>query len=183
MNGVKIRFGGLKFLVLAVGIVGASGCSMVSVTSSAKYDPNVDYGRFKTFDWMPQAESGDNLQQTVIAAEMGHIIRSEVEKGLGVRGFTKATGGKPDFYLNYHGWVQEKIEPQVVTYSCGRSFCGQGVDMNRIREGTLILDIIQADNNEVVWRGTAVARGVNPYTRQEAIEKAVGQLLKVFPPE
>ena len=174
---------GLRMLILFGAMIGASACSTVSVNSSAKYDPKFDYSRFKTFNWLPKTETSDSLQQTVIASEVGHMIESEVEKGLEAGGFKKLTTGKPDFYLNYHARVQEKVEPQVVTYSCGHTICGSGVDMNRVREGTLILDIIQAEDNDVVWQGTAVANGVDPSNRKEAIETAVKQLLSVFPPK
>jgi len=153
------------------------------VNSSAKYYPKFDYTHFKTYNWMPKAETSDNLQQTVIAAEVGHMIEAEVEKGLEARGFKKLTTGRPDFYVNYHARVQEKVEPQVLTYNCGYTICSSGVDMKHIREGTLILDIIQADNNDVIWQGTSVANGVDPSNRKEAIETAVSQLLSIFPPK
>jgi hypothetical protein len=174
---------GLRWIILVGSMIGASACSTVSVNSSAKYDPNFDYTRFKTYNWMPKTETPDNLQQPVIAAEVGHMIEAEVEKGLEARGFKKLTTGKPDFYLNYHARVQDKIEPQVRTYSCGTRICGSGVDMNRVREGTLILDIIQAEDNDVVWQGTSVAVVADPSQRKEIIEKAVSQLLSIFPPK
>jgi hypothetical protein len=183
MTNGKYVIKGLRLLILVGSMIGASACSTVSVSSSAKYDPNFDYTRFKTFNWMPKAETSDNLQQTVVAAEVGHMIESEVEKGLEARGFKKLTTGKPDFYLNYHARVQDKVEPQVVTYSCGTRICGSGVDMNRVREGTLILDIIQAENNDVVWQGTSVAVVGDPSQRKEIIETAVSQLLSGFPPK
>ncbi|HTN43183.1 MAG TPA: DUF4136 domain-containing protein [Nitrospiria bacterium] len=174
---------GLRLFVLLGSMIGTAACSTVTVKSSAKYDPNFDYARFKTFNWMPKSASSENLQQTAAAAEVGQMIESEVEKGLEARGFNKSTAGKPDFYLNYHARVQTRVEPQVVTYNCGRGICGQGMDMNQVREGTLILDIIQADSNDVVWQGTAVAEVGDPSRRKEIIETAVRQLLSVFPPK
>jgi hypothetical protein len=47
----------------------------------------------------------------------------------------------------------------------------------------LVLDIIEADSNRVVWRGTAVGLIGDPSKRQEAIEGAVGRLLQNFPPK
>ena len=183
MTNRKHVFKGLRLLMWVGLMIGAVACSTVSVKSSAKYDPKFDYTRFKTFNWMPRAETSDNLQQTVIAAEVGHMIEAEVEKGLEARGFKKLTAGKPDFYLNYHARIQEKVEPQAVTYSCGNTICTGGVDMNRIREGTLILDIIQAETNDVVWQGTSVAVVGDPSKRKEIIETAVSQMLSIFPPK
>lgn len=183
MTDGKRVFKGLRLLILVGSMIGVSACSTVTVNSSAKYDPKFDYTRFKTFNWMPKAETSDHLQQTPIAAEVGQMIEAEVEKGLEARGYKKLPTGTPDFYLNYHARVQEKVEPQVRTYSCGRSICTSGVDMNQVREGTLILDIIEAENNDVVWEGTSVAVVGDPSQRKEIIETAVSQLLSIFPPK
>jgi hypothetical protein len=75
------------------------------------------------------------------------------------------------------------MEPRAITYSCGESICPQGIDLVKIREGMLVLDIIEADSNRVVWRGTAVGLIGDPSKRQEAIEGAVGRLLQNFPPK
>jgi Domain of unknown function (DUF4136) len=173
-------------------VIAVSACSSVSVQSSAKYDPNIDYAGYKTFNWMPKddtadtAEAGAALQSRPITSEAARMIESELEKGLEAKGFKKLASGTPDFYVNYHARVQDKVEPRVQTYTCAGRICGQAIDMNKVREGTMILDIIQPDSNEVVWRGTAVAQAVDavdPSHRKEIIETAVRQLLNVFPPK
>jgi hypothetical protein len=71
----------------------------------------------------------------------------------------------------------------VVTYACGENICGQGINYERYREGTLVLDIIKPDSNQVIWRGKAVSVIGDPSGRKQAIEAAVGRLLKKFPPK
>ena len=183
MISVKGVINGLRLFILVGSMIGAAACSTISVNTSAKYNPKFDYTRLKTFNWMPKSETTGNLQQTAVAAEVGQMIESEVEKELEARGFKKLTDGIPDFYLNYHAYVQTKVEPQVVTYSCGRGICGQGMELNQIKEGTLILDFIQADNKDVVWQGTAVGVVGDPSKRKAIIETAVRQLLSMFPPK
>jgi hypothetical protein len=46
-----------------------------------------------------------------------------------------------------------------------------------------VLDIIKPDSNQVVWRGKAVSVIGDPSKRQQAIEAAVHQILKKFPPK
>jgi len=183
MKNAIPAFKGWTLIFLIGLVIGVWACSGIAITSSAKYDPNIEYGRYKTFNWMPKANPGDNLQQAIAVAEVGQLIETEVEKGLEAKGFKKLTDGTPDFYLNYHANVQQKVEPNVVYYTCGGRICGQQTDMNRVREGTLILDIIQPESKEVVWRGTAVGQNIDPSQRKEAIQTAVAQLLKVFPPK
>jgi Domain of unknown function (DUF4136) len=177
---------GWKFFFWIGTVIAVSACSGVAVKSSAKYDPNIDYAGFKTFSWLPRDPAADALQGTAVAAEASQMIESELEKGLEAKGFQKLTTGKPDFFLNYHAYVQQKIEPRVVAVTCGSRICGTQIDQDQIREGTLILDIIQPDSKEVVWRGTAVAQSVDVVDssqRKEIIETAVRQLLNVFPPK
>jgi len=177
---------GWRFFVWVGMVIAVSACSGVAVQSSAKYDPNIDYASFKTFSWLPRETGAEVLQGTAITAEASRMIESELEKGLEAKGFKKLTTGKPDFYLNYHAYVQQKIEPRVIAVTCGTRICGTQIDQDQIREGTLVLDIVQPDSKEVVWRGTAVAQSVEAVDssqRKEIIETAIRQLLNVFPPK
>ena len=52
-------------------------------------------------------------------------------------------------------------------------------------EGTLILDVIDREKNELVWRGSAsktIDEMDSPEQRVSTIEAAVEKLLKDFPP-
>ena len=52
-------------------------------------------------------------------------------------------------------------------------------------EGTLVVDVIDNQSDELVWRGTAtgvLARNPTPEERIESTDSAVQQLLSRFPP-
>jgi hypothetical protein len=51
--------------------------------------------------------------------------------------------------------------------------------------GTLILDFVDADSRELIWRGSAEAVmdvSVGPEYRKKKINEAVGMVLTYFPP-
>jgi len=53
------------------------------------------------------------------------------------------------------------------------------------REGTLILDVVDAGADAVVWRGSAQAQlagSGEPLTRRARIQEAVRRILERFPP-
>ena len=57
--------------------------------------------------------------------------------------------------------------------------------MNEYLEGTLILDIIDAHNNEITWRGwasKALDHDPDPDNVRMYVNKAVEKILEKFPP-
>jgi hypothetical protein len=174
---------GLHLLFLFYFTTWAAACS--SITVNTNYKPGINFARFKTYDWMPRLEKSGNLQEVIAAGRVGYIIEGAVEKELTDRGYKKEkrAGIKPDFFLAYRAQVKEKTESKVITYACGEPICPQGIDLVTIREGMLVLDIIEADSNQVVWRGTAVGVIGDPSKRKEAIEGAVARMLQNFPPK
>ena len=174
---------GLHVLFLFCVMTSAPACSTIAVET--RYEPSVDFSRFKTYNWVPPSGRSDNLQETIAAGRVGDLIVAAVERELAARGYEKEkrAGEKPDFFVAYRARADEKVEPKVITYSCGENICGQGIDPKPYREGTLVLDIIKPDSNQVVWHGTAVSVIGDPSRRKQAIEAAVAKILKNFPPK
>lgn len=155
-----------------------AGCSTLTVKTNI--DPMANFSGYKTYGWMAQTME-DDTQIAAIRKEVGPWIEADVERELDARGFTKKTDGRPDFFLAYHGHLEEIIESYYVTYRCGPAVCGE-TEIIRKTEGTLILDVIDAEKNEVVWRGTSVGLVAKPHKARDRIEKRVKSMLKDFPP-
>ena len=85
----------------------------------------------------------------------------------------------------YHGRVGDKVK---VT---GRSEGGYWeptnlrtvVDVGKVKEGTLVLEIYDARTRDVVWRGVATSVGIRPDRMEEEIKAAVQKLLEDYPPK
>jgi hypothetical protein len=142
------------------------------------YDKDTDFSTYKTFAWSPAQQPAPN------AANHIRVTRA-VETGLVGKGLAKSTEGKPDAYVMYHGRVGEKVK---VT---GRSEGGYWeptnlrtmVDVGKVKEGTLVLEIYDAGTRDVVWRGIATGVGVRPDRMEESIKAAVDKLLEGYPPK
>ena len=176
-----------RLLILLNLMVIGLGCSTISV--SYDYDTKADFTSLKTFDFMPvPVQSNIN---TLNVKRIQDAVRNQLES----KGYTQ-TLDNPDFQIAMHLSKQEKTRVKEVpdrgyTYTFGRRInwgdntVSRRIDVYEYEEGTLILDIVDAQSNELSWRGVAKAEVLhytNPEKREKRINKAVQKILKNFPP-
>lgn len=186
-------------LLAGLALTGCSGLESWSDFDPAKADAIRAY---ETWDWAPfEGEKAGDIRSNdrlVDDPMTDRRIRSSVETELAGKGFRRAEGGSPDFRIGYHVSIDGRMD---VTYinsyygygwggywgPYGPSF-GMGYSTPSVRqynEGTLILDIVDGSSNELVWRGVVsgeVHEKRDAQERQEAIDRAIGEALKDFPP-
>src|SRR5262245_44742574 len=142
------------------------------------YDHDVDFSRYKTFAWSVAQQPAKN------AANHVRITRA-VEEAFTAKGLKKDVGGTPDAYLMYTGRVGDKVK--VTGRSGGSSWEPTNlrtmVDLNKVREGTLVLELYDARTKDVVWRGVASEVGVREDQMEESIRAAVKKLVEGYPPK
>lgn len=182
------------FLMLSVlgTILAASGCSPVSVLSD--YDPAADFSGLHTYAWYAaeQPKTGDIRVDNPL---LDTHIRNAVESALDEKGYIKADAN-PDFQLIYHAAVAKEIAVMKTSTSVyppgyGWRYVATPVWVERTQpyayeKGSLILDIIDAKNEKLMWRGSIQAeldRTATPQMRAARIEAAVKNMLEQFPPQ
>ena len=142
------------------------------------YEKDADFSSYKSFAWSPAQTPAPN------AANHIRVTRA-VEAALAGKGFTMSTDGRPDAFLMYHGRVGEKVK--VTSRSTGGYWEPTNlrtvVDVGKVKEGTLVLEIYDARTKDVVWRGIASSVGVRPDRMEEEIQAAVRKLLEGYPPK
>ena len=142
------------------------------------YDRDLDFSRYKTFAWSVAQRPAKN------AANHVRITRA-VEEGFTAKGLNKDASGIPDAYLMYTGRVGDKV--QVTGHPGGSSWEPSNlrtmVDINKVKAGTLILEMYDARTKDVVWRGVASDVAVREDVMEEAIRGAVKKLLDGYPPK
>jgi len=129
-------------------------------------------------------------------------IRMAVGAQLLSKGYRRLYDEKPDFYVTYHIGLKD-MAPTVSTqyYSngmAGRPFSysadtrSTGSEKPTINEaptyltGSLLIDIIDAASNQLVWRGIAAAEVDTALTSAERDERTrtiVHKMLSHFPPQ
>ena len=183
----------ILFVVVAVAVL-AAGCSSIKVRTD--YDELVSFRDFRTYTWI-EYESESQGDPAVSSPLTGRRIQNAVDSELIGRGYRRTDGGSPDFYVAYSVVSSRRTDitstgdPYGHRYYMGyrsSGYHGMGVDVqtNHWIESTIVLDVIDAARNEVVWRGWATSDlDANPSPDRVSyyVERAVRKILKEFPPE
>jgi hypothetical protein len=165
----------------------AVGCS--SISTSYDYDPSADFTAYRTYAWIKQPTniSGNARQAQAQDPLVRKRIMNSVDKVLAEKGLRMAD----DYQLLvvFHTGVQDKVQVTDWGYGYGPYrgwYGGGGVDVYQYQQGTLIIDFVDAESKQLVWRGTA--QGVlsqsqpDPEQQQKKIDNVVGKMLKNYPP-
>jgi len=182
-----ITFSRYLLAVLAVALLGA-GCSGMNVFSD--FDPTAveEMKAYRTYSWLPAPQGKKRSADQLVSKRIMMVM----DEALSKKGYERAQTSAPDFLIGWHGAIDKKLQYSTVNtyYGYGWGYWG-GVGATQTyateyHEGSLIIDIVDAKSNELVWRGVAQAE-VYPQSdteyRNQQIESAVNKILSKFPPE
>lgn len=170
-----------KAWCLSLGV--ASFCvSVLALGQDVHYNfmPGTNFAKYHTYKWVTIAGS-PQLDQIKDAE-----IKQAVDSQLSVKGFTKTTDDKADFYVAYQTAVDKEKEWNA--FGTGRGWGGgmATATSSTIAVGTLALDFYDPAAKQLIWRGEAT-KTLNPSGNQEKnmknLDKAMEKLLKNFPPK
>jgi hypothetical protein len=168
-------------------VAAALACASVSV--SVDYDPDEDFSGYRTFTWLPvpKQPTGDyRVDNPLLDAR----IRRAIERNLGSRGFLKVEDRVPDFYVVYHLSIEEKLDVRTVNRGYfdywGYYTSWPETYVTQYDEGALVIDIANAREKQLVWRGVGVRRLRGQSTPEQTtrdVDEAVDRILAKFPPQ
>ena len=169
-----------------------SGCAAFHVDWD--YDPQYPMTTMQTYRWVKPTAAAQKTGYH-FSSLMDQRVHHAVDAVLAEKGFQLVSkeGGKAkvDFLVNYIYQQKTRREERQVTTTFGYGFSPWGVGVsteNRLREydeGALIIDIIDPETRNVVWRGRAKSRvkeGLSPEQRTARINHGVSKILAGFPP-
>jgi hypothetical protein len=167
-------------VLLVVGTVAAA-----KMKAYVSYDKTVDFSAIETFEYFPTLDTS-----VVEAAPPVHemikllVIRQLQDGGM------KRVEGEPDVYVTYHTDQNQalRINTTMYRYHTGvgwwvNPYWGGGMDVSSYARGTLVVDIWNPENEELIWRGVAVGvvpDNPSPDKAQKTIEKALNLMGKEF---
>lgn len=171
----------------AIAVVGVA-LVMLSCAPAAQvnqdFDPDVDFPSFATFDWLPEvvrrtAEEATS-EQMVYTLD---ALREAIESHLMAKGLKWVSDG-PALLVGYRLGVKSDIN--AVDWDTDyRGEIEQG-DTYRPEGDLIIIDLIDAESNHLVWRGHGhYAIDVDPSRQniQRTVGQAVAKILAQYPPE
>ncbi len=168
-----------------------SACSSMEINSD--YDPSVNFSTYKSYGWLPDSQKpkGDpRLDNPLLDSR----IRKAVDTELVARGYPQDLSGRPDFLVSYHVAIKGMLDVQSINEFHGyrpgwrRGWGGVGTTtyVREYEKGSLLLDFIDSDTRNLIWRGSARAEfhpSATPEEKTERIRKAVRRMLDQFPPK
>ena len=178
-------------------------CSILLLASCAS-QPNVEtdhqadynFAALKTFS---VAETKQDTKENILISPftLSHI-HSVLESELSRRYQNAVASTKPDFIVNYHVVVEEKIDPRSYDDLYGYGFYGRGyyrhphpffygpnAGIRVYNQGSLIIDIVDGKTSKPIWRGVSekrLSRGMAPQQQREVLSQAVNEVIVYFPP-
>lgn len=186
----------MKSLVIMASLLAAlSACSpRVAVDSNSK----TDFSKYKTFTWMDtDVKAGQNpVYYNQLATES---VENAMTSVLQQKGLTQ-TNSNPNLLVGYHFFVEDKTRtvanPTSPIYGpylgwgrwgyggWGPGWWGYGgtqYTQQQYKDGTLVVDMIDARTHKLVWRG-AVENAVADPTRITAqLTKEAERIISKFP--
>ena len=177
-----------SIVAMAAALLGA-GCTSTPPQPYSMRDPQANFAAFKTFAW-DTGPAGEAPSEPV--SIVNGQIRTAISGELQQKGYAEAVAGaKPDLLLRYETAAAEKLKSNPVRIGIGMGGAGSngaaGVGVSspsakNIREGTLVLRVIDPARNAEVWNGRVSRElGKNGVPDPALIQSAVGDLLREFP--
>lgn len=176
-----------SLLLVVVSLTG--GCASTPPPVLSMQDPQANFNAFTTFAWDKRnAADGSEQPTSILDSNIQAAITSELQR----KGYAEAVAGaSPNLVLQYETAAAEKIKSNPFRIGIGMGGAGSsgaagvGVsspDAKNVREGTLVLRVIDPARNAEVWNGRVsreLGKGGPP--DPALIQSAVGELLREFP--
>ena len=182
----------LPLLSLFLTCIILQGCSDLNVKADVAGD---SFDGYSTYTWHKDAKAAEAPMAKLVQASVLALVDGE----LNAKNYGQVVNGEPDFYVNYQIMAVDVVDVNKVnTYSgYGPGFVwrggrvtnevyitGQEVQIDEFRRGTLLIDVIDAKTNFLVWRGTAEKKIHGRLTnveREKVLKTAIKQLFRSIP--
>ena len=169
----------LAATIALVSVLTLTGCAATSVNSYLA--SNADVSRYHTYDWAAadRFETGDpRLDNNPFFQER---VEQAVEVQLAARGFERVKSS-PELVLHYHANIQQRVNANHADEKYG--YCTECTPYV-YDAGTLVIDLVDARTQKLVWRGWAEGSVDGAIDNQQAMEaridRAVARILTKLP--
>ena len=171
----------MKILRLPVFVVTAA--LVLTAFASAQdvktdYDHHANFSQYHTYSWA-KVKTTDPLWES--------RIQDAVDKDLQAKGWQRVDNGG-DVALTAVGSSHNQKEYQTFYDGMGGwrwgGFGETTTEVENYPVGTLVLDMYDAHNKQLIWRGVASqSLSDKPEKNEQKLEKAVNKMLDHFPPK
>lgn len=165
----------LSSLALSLLALALPACSGIGVTSD--HAPGIDFAALETYAWKApapaEAPAGAASEDDLVRAR----IQRAVDRELAAKGLRAVPAAEASLLVLQHLRVAERYQINDPYYAYE--------SVEEYEEGTLIIDLVDARTQKLVWRGTGESRlrpENTPAQREERIDSVVAAILAQYPP-
>ena len=166
----------------------AASLALLGTITSAQsvtydFDRAANFSKFRTYAWTRGAALPDELNHA-------RVVRA-IENQLAAKGFTRVeASANPDLLVAYHASFDKNLRIDAYASGWGGPRFGGlrsgTATTQEILTGTLVIDMIDASTEKIVWRGLAsgdLDTNAKPEKREKNINKVADKLFKNYPPK
>lgn len=154
-----------------------TGCATLRVGSHT--DRGLVWSKYTTFDWGPADALPASDPRLDTDPVFHDRLEGAIEKAMAAHGFAlSAVSERPDVLIHYHANVTERFDTDRISgnAACTTADCQARVD--RYEAGTLVVDIVDAESNVLIWRGWAQGSLDGVLGNQERLRRRINESVK-----
>ncbi len=145
------------------------------------FNEAVDFSKFKTYSWRKAkaAKKADPVDNSI----SDNRIRTSIAAQLAKKGFTEAESGG-DVVITYRVTSKDKKQTERSPGMGRRGGFGNTTRVTSVyTQGTLLIDMLNGDNNELIWRATCKDTVSDPEKFEKRLGQDVEKAFKKYPPK
>jgi hypothetical protein len=174
-------------------LIGIKSCTP-SIVATSYFDRSVDYQKYHTFAWIEPEATASATPTTQIEPLLDRRVRDAVASELVKRGIMP-DAEDPDLLIAYDVAIAQ--DPNVTTdpnspgigysylYGYRYNYNTAGFPDYRpitsYQPGTLTIDMVDPDTNQLVWRGVAEGGIDAAQTEEKRIRRSIAGILTQYP--
>jgi hypothetical protein len=121
------------------------------------------------------------MDPMLATSAVGQAIRQDLTDAFARRGYQSGTGSV-DFYVAYYAGTGSVVSTRASEQSYKTTGSKLTTETYEYPAGTIVVDVVDARNNSLIWRGTGLAAiPNNPDDYKRVIQDAVNQIVAQFP--
>ena len=172
----------LTRIVLAAAVI-IPGLSCSSMTVRADHDSQHDFSAYSTFAIFER--QGKEPRKPQMSPIVDRRIAATMASELEGKGFDSTSPRGADFLVTFYTAVRRRVVINRAGgwYGWGRwGMRGGTTWVNSYPEGTLVIDIIDRRDRQLVWRGVGEGAFTKMNPSDDKVAKKVAKIMSSFPP-
>lgn len=166
--------------LLALFLVVCMGCG--STATMVDFSKSALRANYRSFDFLPLPAPGA-MGPIAESPANRMVIKSSLERNLRRRGLVQ-NSVEPDLLVAYYAGFKTEVDVSFwgYNYASDDQYVNGRMHAERYEGGTIIVDLVDARTNELVWRGWSKGVINSPGKAENTIRTTINKIMENYPP-